>query len=207
MIIRAAILACAFTLIVAAQRAHACSCIEPSPADARDESEIVVEGLILSSQPVERAANAAFSFIKHRVKVSQVWKGYPDTIIDVFTIGSSSCAYEMGVGKSYLLYLASPSHSITQILLEPDYWPEIGLELVRSPSASLNALTNADLHTGMCSRTNLLSEAGEDLVYLGASHKVGLISTSKIRTGTLVLIGSLLLLARWKLAREGRDKL
>lgn len=100
-------------------------------------------------------------------KVLDSWKGVEQDAVEVDTgYGSGDCGYNFQTGNEYLIY-ASNAYGI-----EGNYWV-----------------------TGICGRTALLSDANEDLEYLGSFPKLKLKPTLPIYfTEKDIIIFSLLVM-------------
>ena len=114
--------------------ASACSCNRSSPCQAYANADAVFVGRIL------RATDKKGERI-HQVQIDEHFFGTDNrTVVNISTDQSSSCAFSMGVGGTYLIYAYKHEK-------------------------------DGSWGTGMCSRTEVVEIAGEDLDYLRAVKK------------------------------------
>jgi hypothetical protein len=128
-------------LVLTADLANACSCLQTTPKQSLGRSSAVFSGKVLDVDIVEdnspRDPLSSYFNPEVRVKfaVSEVWKGKTEQQLVVVTSGSSaSCGYSFQKGQEYLVYASDQE---------------------------------AKLQTGLCSGTKPLADAKEDLAVLG----------------------------------------
>lgn len=89
---------CAVVLILSANNAFACTCIESSFEDSQKQNSKIFSGKVIRVQTGKL-------FRKARIRVENVWKGSLPKTITVTTMANGSlCAYKFLFGKSYLIY-------------------------------------------------------------------------------------------------------
>lgn len=124
------------TVILAADRAHACTCVGNIPVcETFWMTDVVFSGEVLDISPVPNPTNKRFlSHRQVRFRVLQGWRGEPGETVQLRTgAGGGDCGYDFEKGVAYLVY----AHA-----------------------------RNGALTTGICSRTKRLADAAEDLEYL-----------------------------------------
>jgi hypothetical protein len=120
-------------------KVHACSCAMPQPVEAQiNRSEAVFAGRVIE---VKEHRSLGGRITKSALfEVSQIWKGGSESQIIIHTGGGGGdCGYHFEEGKDYLVY-AQPSTMYGD---------------------------KAVLVTIICDRTNVLTQAQEDLAILG----------------------------------------
>ncbi len=129
-----------FCLLLTASVALACSCIQPSPPqESLEQATAVFAGRVTN---IEKPfiSTSSLDPITATFDVSQVWKGDITQTVAIRTAqDSASCGYPFELGQEYIVYAWA----------DPDH--------------------PGELNTGLCSRTNLLFQAQEDVQALGQS--------------------------------------
>lgn len=91
--------ASAFVLLLAAERAHACSCMAIDPATAFRQADAVLEGRVSQVEPVGQRA------LRVTLEVVQSWKGVDAEEVVVETASNSAaCGVSFAVATSWLVY-------------------------------------------------------------------------------------------------------
>jgi len=138
-------------IVVRAPSAFACSCVMPgAPSEALKEAKAVFSGTVTD---IDRN----FTGYGYKVKfdVEKVWKGISDKTAVVFTgMGGSDCGYRFKEGEKYFVYAYGSIFRNT-----------ISLSFMKSSDGDASFL-----FAHSCSRTGLLSAAGEDLSALGEGN-------------------------------------
>lgn len=136
------------SIALSSNSAYACSCAAPrTPAEAFPEYDAIFTGLVTSVDLEEPTDSFERKVVSFDVNES--WKGIEGQAVVVHTATHGAmCGYHFEVGESYLVY------SSIQETVSPD-----------------------ELWTHICTRTDPLEEAAEDLLYLRASIEL----TSQIR--------------------------
>lgn len=138
-----------FGLFAAPQACLACSCIAPgSPTEELARAAVVFRGRV-TAIATERAP-AGNQYQRVTFQADTVWKGSITHEVAVYTSSSSaSCGYPFMQGEEYLVYASRTGDS----------------------GPPLEFPANA-LAVSLCSRTSLVSEAGEDFAALGPGSPV-----------------------------------
>lgn len=125
---------------------YACSCVVPDePLVALEKSTAVFAGRVVKMKEPKGIIISSADPVKVTFEVDSSWKGVEENKVTLTTaLSSASCGFEFVDGESYLVYA---------------YAREKG--------------GSEDLMAGLCSRTVLLSSAGEDLKELGPATFTG----------------------------------
>lgn len=124
------------TIILAADRAHACSCMGGIPlCETVWKTDVVFSGEVLDISPVPNPHGEGFQPHRRvRFRVLQGWRGETEPTVELTTgAGGGDCGYNFEKGVAYLVFAHSRGGALT---------------------------------TGICSRTRRLADAAEDLEYL-----------------------------------------
>jgi hypothetical protein len=135
--------------------AEACSCAGPAtPQDAFQRADVVFSGKVLSVTPTQFNSGVnAYTGNAVLFDVKDTWKGTSSSLILVRTgNGGGDCGYGFIAGNDYLVYAYSRVETLSLSIAS------ISLDL------PLGARTTS---TGICTRTALLAQAGQDLAALG----------------------------------------
>src|SRR5436309_1020693 len=148
-------LAFACMALVMPSTAEACSCTGPAtPQDAFQGADVVFSGKVLSVTPTQFGSGAnAYMGNAVLFDVIDTWKGTSNPQVLVSTgSGDADCGYGFIAGNDYLVYTYSRAQTLSFSIFG------ISLDL------PLRASTTS---TGICTRTELLARAGQDLAVLG----------------------------------------
>ena len=133
-------------LATGAGRAHACSCLEPSPPlEALEEASAVFSGSVVSfetySFEVEFDSGRTESYWSVELDVDRVWKGPAASTTFVYVWHGPACGYgNFEIGEDFLVY----THQLIY-----------------------DEVDAVSLFVSFCSRTRPLEDAEEDLQELG----------------------------------------
>lgn len=122
--------------------ASACSCIEPPGIEEElSRSDAVFSGKVISVE--DRPPFIAVPGKTVILQVGKIWKGISQSQVKIATgQGGGDCGYDFAVGQEYLVYA------------------------VKSDSYGTNSLS-----TIICDRTDVLSQAQDDVAVLGEGQK------------------------------------
>lgn len=125
---------------------YACSCVVPDePLVALEKSTAVFAGKVVKMKEPKGIIISSADSVTVTFEVDSSWKGVLGDKVSLTTeLSSASCGFEFMDGESYLVYAYARGKGDSD-----------------------------ELTTGLCSRTVLLSSAGEDLKELGPSTYTG----------------------------------
>ena len=134
----AAALTMAATLLLAARPARACSCMEIGPEKAIEQSDAIFEGRVVGVAPAQQG-DIGPSDVQVVLRVVRAWKG-------------------VGQDQEQIEVRTAGNSAACGYDFEPD----------RSYLVYANEGSDGTLRVSLCSRTQLIEQAGEDLEVLGA---------------------------------------